>query len=264
MKIFSLFAPILLGVLISSCQAQETPTTPETAPAATQPTLWLIGDSTVQNGTKGQQGWGTALPALFNTDAIKIVNRARGGRSSRTFFTEGLWDTILKDLKAGDFVLMQFGHNDGGSTYTGGRGRSSIKGTGEETKEVTHEDGKTETVHSYGWYLRRYVTDAKGKGATPILCSPIPRNRWGTPGKVDRSSDYGTWTREIAAAEKVPFVNLNERIADKYDVMGQEKVVPLFFGDWTHTSPEGAQLNAQTVVEGLKALEGNPLGAFLK
>jgi lysophospholipase L1-like esterase len=258
MKRLSLLSLILVGASLSSARAQEAP------PAPSIPTLWLIGDSTVKNGTAGQMGWGTRLPDFFDDKKIKIENRARGGRSSRTYFTEGLWDAALKDIKAGDFVIMQFGHNDGGGTYTGPRGRSSIKGSGEETKEVTHEDGKTETVHTYGWYLRRYVTDSKAKGAFPIVCSPIPRNRWGTTGKVDRSTDYGVWAKEIATSEKVPFVNLNERLADKYDAMGQEKVVPLFFGDWTHTSPDGATLNAATVVEGLKALEGNPLGAYLK
>src|SRR5213593_1447638 len=90
-------------------------------PAAAQPpTLFIIGDSTVNNGTKGQQGWGTPLAGLFDPARIKVENRARGGRSSRTFLTEGLWDRVVASLKPGDFVLMQFGHNDGGP-LTGGR-----------------------------------------------------------------------------------------------------------------------------------------------
>jgi len=228
----------------------------------TKPTLWLIGDSTVNNGTKGQQGWGTALPQFFDTSKINIVNKARGGRSSRTYFTEGLWDGVLKEMKAGDFVLMQFGHNDGGATYTGDRGRSSIKGFGEETKDVTHADGKAETVHSYGWYLRRYVTDAKAKGATPIVVSLIPRNRRDEAGKIGVSTDYAVWAKEVAAQEKVPFLDLYGRIVTKYPPMSKEEVDALFFGDWTHTSPEGAKFNAQTVVEGLKDIEGKPFAPY--
>src|SRR4029077_19989048 len=73
---------------------------------ARKPTLYIIGDSTVANGTKGQQGWGTPLTQLFDTSKIKVDNRARGGRSSRTFRSEGLWDKIVSELRPGDFVLM--------------------------------------------------------------------------------------------------------------------------------------------------------------
>src|SRR5262249_44023918 len=79
------------------------------------PTLYIIGDSTVNNSTKDQMGWGTVIPDFFDTSKIRIENRARGGRSSRTYLTEGLWDQILAEIKPGDFVLMQFGHNDGGA-----------------------------------------------------------------------------------------------------------------------------------------------------
>src|SRR5262245_59621238 len=96
------------------------------------PTLFLIGDSTVNTPTKGQQGWGTPLPAFFVQSKITVVNRARGGRSSRTFYTEGLWEQVRDSLKPGDFVLMQFGHNDGGPLGDG-RARASLKGNGDET-----------------------------------------------------------------------------------------------------------------------------------
>src|SRR6185369_10624922 len=139
------------------------------AQEARKPALYIIGDSTVRNGTKGQQGWGTPLAALFDTSKMKVENRALGGRSSRTFRTEGLWGKVVADLKPGDFVLMQFGHNDGGG-LNDPRGRASIKGNGDQTQEVTDaKSGKTEVVHTFGWYMRMYASETKAKGATPIV-----------------------------------------------------------------------------------------------
>src|SRR5947208_8845412 len=142
------------------------------------PTLFLIGDSTVNNSTKGLQGWGKPIAAMFQTNKINVQNKARGGRSSRTYYTEGLWDDVRKQLKPGDFVLMQFGHNDGGP-LADGRARASLKGNGDETQEIENKiSGKKEVVHTYGWYLRQYIRDAKDAGATPIVLSLVPRNIW--------------------------------------------------------------------------------------
>jgi lysophospholipase L1-like esterase len=227
------------------------------------PMLFIIGDSTVRNNSKGQQGWGDPLAGLFDEAKIKVENRALGGRSSRTFETEGLWAKIVANVQKGDFVLMQFGHNDGGAVNSG-RARASLKGTGEETQEIVDaKTGKKEVVHTYGWYMRKYCTDAKAKGATPIILSPIPRNIW-KDGKVARASkDYGKWSAESARAEGVAFVDLNELIASRYEKLGEEKVKGLFFGDHTHTSPAGAKLNAESVVEGLRGLKDCPLCKYL-
>ena len=161
-----------------------------------KPTLYIIGDSTVKNGDgsgrNGQWGWGSFIGRYFDTTRINIRNHAIGGRSSRTFITEGRWDTILAHLEEGDFVIMQFGHNDGGPLDDTARARGTLKGTSEEVKEIYNPIRKRqEVVHSYGWYLRKYVRDTKGKKATPIICSPIPRNQWNA-GKVKRATeDYG-------------------------------------------------------------------------
>src|SRR5256885_1958149 len=102
-------------------------------PAPQRPTLFIVGDSTVKNGTKGQQGWGDPIAAHFDKAKIKVENRAIGGRSSRTFQTEGRWDKILAAAHEGDFVLIQMGHNDAGPLDDASRARGTLRGTGDET-----------------------------------------------------------------------------------------------------------------------------------
>lgn len=236
---------------------------PAAAQADPRPTVWLIGDSTVRNGTKGQRGWGECLGLLFDTNRLRVVNRALGGRSSRTFFTEGLWEKVLAELKPGDFVLMQFGHNDNGPLDSE-KARASLNGVGQESRVVTNKvSGKVETVFSYGWYLRRFVTDAKAKGATPIVLSLVPRNIW-KGGKVLRATnDFSKWCGEVARSQDVTFVDLNAIIADRYDALGERQVKAFFPADHTHTNPDGAALNAECVVEGLKRLHGCALAGFV-
>ena len=230
-----------------------------------QPTLFIIGDSTVKTPTAGQQGWGDPISEMFDQKRIRVENRARGGRSSRTFQTEGLWDQILTELKPGDFVLMQFGHNDASAVNDDSRARGTLKGTGEETEEIDNLlTKKHEVVHTFGWYMRKYITDTKEKGAVAIVLSPVPRNNW-AEGKVARNaSTYGGWAAEVAKSQGAFFVDLNEMIAQQYEALGEEKVSKeLFFNDHTHTSPAGARLNAETVVAGLKKLKNCKLAKFL-
>lgn len=234
-------------------------------PEAALPSLFLVGDSTVKNGSGAganqQWGWGEPIAPFFDAAKIMVLNRARGGRSSRTYQTEGLWEQILSTMKPGDFVLIQFGHNDGGALNDTSRARGTIKGIGAESEEIDNLITKQhEVVHSYGWYLRKYIADTKAKGATPILCSPVPRKIW-KEGKVPRDP-YGTWAAAIAKEMKVAFLDLNEIIAQQYEALGAEKVEPLFADEHTHTSREGAELNAATVIAGLQALQPNPLRAY--
>ncbi|HTP34359.1 MAG TPA: rhamnogalacturonan acetylesterase [Candidatus Acidoferrales bacterium] len=227
------------------------------------PTLFLIGDSTVRNGrgdgANGQWGWGEPLMDRFDAAKVNVVNRAVGGLSSRTFLTMGWWDKVLRMMKPGDVVMMQFGHNDNGPLDDAARARGTIKGIGDESQEIDNPITRQhEVVHTYGWYLRKFIADTKAKGATPIVCSPVPRKIW-KDGKVVRSSDsYQTWAAEVAAQEGVGFLDLNEIIAAKYDALGPDKVEPLFADEHTHTSRAGAELNADCVVEALK--NGVPAG----
>ncbi len=229
-----------------------------------KPVLYIIGDSTVRNGDgsgrNGQWGWGSFLAGHFDTTRISIRNHAIGGRSSRTFITEGRWDTVLARLKEGDYVMIQFGHNDGGPLDDTARARGTIKGIGHESKEIYNPiRKKQEVVHTYGWYLSKYISDARLKKATPIICSPVPRDQWNS-GKVKRADqDYAKWAREIAESEGALFIDLNKMVADQYDGLGTEKVGSFFYGDHTHTNEAGAILNANTVVEAIRELEKTPL-----
>ena len=246
----------LLVLLLTNCQAKREETN------TGKPTLYVIGDSTVKHGrgdgAHGQWGWGDPVQQYFDTAKIMVENHALGGTSSRSFRSKGLWDEVLRNLQPGDYVLMQFGHNDAGPINDTIRARGTFKGIGEETEEIDNMlTGEHEIVHSYGWYMRQYIIDAKEKGAIPIVIAPIPRNDW-KDGKVIRNNDsYGKWAKEIADVEEVSFINLNEKMAAVLDTIGQEKVTGTYFYDWdhTHTSAKGALLAASKVVEGLKELD---------
>jgi len=234
-----------------------------------KPVLYIIGDSTVKNGSgKGADalwGWGSLIGSYFDTMQIDVQNHAIGGRSSRTFITDGRWDAILKTLKKGDYVLMQFGHNDSSPLDDTARARGTIKGIGSESKAIYNPIRKmNETVYTYGHYMRKFVNDAREKGAIPVICSPVPRNNF-KDGKVKRGDqDYGLWARQVAEQTGALFIDLNQRIADQYDRMGAEAVNKFFPKDHTHPNLEGSTLNAEMVVAGIKALETCPLRNFLK
>jgi lysophospholipase L1-like esterase len=256
--------------------------------------LILIGDSTVRNGhgtgPDGLWGWGAPIADLFDPARINVVNRAIGGLSSHSYISGGHWDLALEIIKPGDYVLIQWGHNDGGINLPGAtpipdaglapgaapptppagtppRGPNvggSLPGIGEETLDVTNpRTGKVETVHTYGWYLRKYIADVRAKGATPILCSLVPRKIW-VDGHIRRQTDtYRGWAQQVAEQQHVGFVDLNEIIARRYDALGPAAVDPLFGDPHTHTTLAGAQLNAECVVSGLRALPHHPLDKYL-
>jgi lysophospholipase L1-like esterase len=227
---------------------------------ASLPTLWLIGDSTVRTGRgrgeNGQFGWGDPLQNFIDLGKINVVNRAMGGTGARTFRSGGFWQPVLDQLKPGDVVLMQFGHNDNGQ-------RGALRGVGKETEERKRDDGTTETVETYGAYLRKFVQEIRHKQAEPVICSLIPRKIW-RDGSIQRSSNgHAAWARQVADAEQVPFIDLHERIAQRYEAMGPEAVEAMFADRGVHTSYAGAVLNARCVLEGLKNLPHNPVQAFM-
>jgi lysophospholipase L1-like esterase len=230
-----------------------------------KPTIYLIGDSTTHNSDKETWGWGSIIPNYFNLSEISIENDAMAGRSTRTFIKEGRWHKVDSLLKPGDYVIMVFGHNEGSKPDTTKAGyRGVLKGIGDETVELTWPNGLKETVHTYGWYFHKFIRETKAKGATPIVLSMIPRNEF-RDGKVIRANnDYGKWAQEVAQQEGAIFINMNQITADKYDKWGSDSVKRFFPGDHTHTNKMGATINAESVVEGIRADAKNPLNKYLK
>jgi lysophospholipase L1-like esterase len=228
------------------------------------PTLFIVGDSTLKSDAP-LRGWGQELAQFFDLTKINVVNRAIGGRSSRSFQYEGRWDKVLAELKAGDFVLIQFGHNDV-AMYNdpAAKDRPSVHGEDNMTALVTRADGKQELVHTFGWYMRKYGDDVKAKGATAIFCSMVPHKDWDN-GKIVRKEQetYVKWTANAAAATGAAFVDLNDIIALEFEKLGPEKVEPLFGDKRTHSTPAGALLNAQMVIAGIKALKKPKLKKYL-
>jgi lysophospholipase L1-like esterase len=226
------------------------------------PDLFLIGDSTVRNGrgdgVDGQWGWGDALTRYFDPLKINVVNRAVGGTGARTFMTSGYWTKVLAMLKPGDIVVTQFGHNDNGQA-------GALPATSGET-QARHDpvSGQTETVHTFGWYLRKYVADTRAKGATPVLCTLVPRNIWENGRVAEPRGSHADWTREVAAAEHVPLLDLNLLLAQTYDRMGESAVNGLFADGRVHTNRRGAEVNAEFVMSALRAAPGDSLARYVR
>ena len=250
-----------------------------------KPIVFITGDSTVKNSDKdddGMWGWGALAGEVFDETKITLANVAMAGRSTRSYLREGRWEKVYNLLQPGDFVLIEFGHNDICS-ITDSKERGVIPGT----KDTCHvykmeKDGRFEVVYSFGWYLKKMIDDTREKGATPILVSLTPRNEWPT-GKIERRNDsYGKWYREVVEETKVEFLDLHNLSADVLDNKFAVKKLPknkekakakvekikakagvYFKKDHTHASKAGALLNAESVARGLRQ-NGSKLAEYLK
>jgi lysophospholipase L1-like esterase len=238
------------------------------------PTLFIAGDSTAASyepNAKQQQGWGAVLQPFFDETKLRVVNVARGGRSSRTFITEGHWDRMLAAVRAGDFVVIQFGHNDSGALNQEPphstrplRARGTIPGLGDEAEEIDNViTGRHETVYTFGWYLRKMIADTRAKRATPILLTLTKTNNWHDGLVPCDASGYRLWTWQTATREKVAFVDLTRISAQRFQREGAEAVTAQFIDDTVHTNIKGAEVNAADVVSGLRALESLPFNSKL-
>lgn len=253
-----------------------------------KPVVFITGDSTVKNADKdpkGMWGWGAVANTVFDESKIDIVNAAMAGRSCRTYLNEGRWDKVYNSLKPGDFVLIQFGHNDIGAIdkpkyraaiasakdtchvyrMQAAKEDLSRQNVIDQKLKIDTRVGSYEVVYSFGWYLKKFIQDVREKGATPILVSLTPRNEW-KDGKIERRNDtYGKWYREVAQETGVEFVDLHNITADFLDKKcgKKEKAMKYFNHDHTHTSLLGAKTNAQSIAKGLRANK-SPLTQYLK
>lgn len=242
------------------------------APAATAgpPTIFVCGDSTSKNSGNGKDGvpvagWGTPLADFFDPAKAIVNNVGHAGKSSLTYY-DGDWPKVLPQIKAGDFVLLVFGINDG----------TTPPGIGDET--VVKGD---QTQHTYGWYMATMATDARQKGAHVYLLTVTTRDIWTNPkvkyndatpvdplppdydpkqDTIERGTGGGKftqWTKDVGQKLHLPVLDLTNLLADKYDAMGREEVAKLY-SDHNHTHVPGAKIVAAAIVSGLKAFPNSP------
>lgn len=210
-------------------------------------TIWLIGDSTMSiKETKAypETGWGMPFVYFWN-NGVTIDNRAKNGRSTKTFITENRWQPVVDSMKQGDYVLIQFGHNDEVITKT--------------TSYTTPEQFKANLV--------KYIIETKVKKAIPVLLTPVSRRKFDTTGKVlETHAMYSAIVRQVAAEQKVILIDLDLKSQALYQQFGKENSKLLFMqlkagehpnypegrDDNTHFNELGARLIAQSVLSDIK------------
>ncbi len=225
--------------------------------ADAKPTLYLVGDSTMANKPLDlpERGWGMALPKFF-TEGIAIDNHAMNGRSTKSFFDEGRWEKILGTLKAGDFVIVQFGHND---------------------EKVEDPKRGTDPATTFRDNLRRYIRETRAKGASPLLATPVARRKFTNGKLVPTHGAYPDAVRAVAAEEKVPLLELEKATEKWLAAEGDEPTKKYFMWieagkyaklpegrkDDTHFVEAGATKVAELVAAEIRA-QKLPLAKWLK
>ena len=220
-----------------------------------------IGDSTMsdyQPAATPKRGWGMYLQAFFNTDSVSVNNRGKSGASTRTFYqTPNLWPSVKQQMKAGDYLIIQFAHNDekckGEDVYVQ---NAKLRAEGKDT--LTDMRG-TEPNTTYKEFLRTYIREARSMGVTPILMSPICRAYFQKDGTINdegrhklvESKDYVKAMREVAQEMWVPFLDMTARSREFYEQQGKDYCMANYFncGDKTHTSAAGGMAVASLAYE---------------
>lgn len=216
--------------------------------AAPVVTIYLAGDSTMapkETSKRPETGWGEALDACFSTSGVRVVNRAMNGRSTKSFAAEGRWQAIVDSLKPGDYVLIQFGHDDENLTTPGGSAPAA-----------------------YGANLSRFVDDVRAKDATPILLTPVARRKWGEDSLLDTHGAYPDVVRALAKKKYVPFVDMtlkSTRVLERYGAdssrvlylhlaPGEHPNYPAGVDDDARFSPLGAREMAGIFVDAIRQM----------
>ncbi|KAK4445392.1 SGNH hydrolase-type esterase domain-containing protein [Podospora aff. communis PSN243] len=209
------------------------------------PTVYLAGDSTTAKTSGGLDGWG---PYLSKYITLPVTNKAISGRSARSFTNEGRFAEIERAVVSGDIVVIEFGHNDGGSPNSASdNGRSNCPGTGPEVCR----SGKTgETVYTFNYYVEKAARAFIAKGANVIFSSQTPKNTWQNGVFNSEPSRYVGYMAQAArnVGRGSSFVDHNQAVVQTYARLGSQRVNALYPRDATHTSPEGGDIVAQAFV----------------
>jgi len=212
-------------------------------------TVYMAGDSTMAKGGggNGTDGWAQYLGQYLT---IPVVNMAIAGRSARSYTDEGRFTTIINTVKSGDFVVIEFGHNDGLSG-TVDNGREDAFGDSlTVTSIVTETDGSTEVIHTFNFYMTNAVNSLKAKGAIPIVSSQTPDDIW-TGNVISAPPRFVPFAKEVAGNTSVTYVDHYDYVAQAYEKIGETTVNTWYPIDHTHTLPAGAQVVSQAFVRGL-------------
>ncbi|KAI5918965.1 rhamnogalacturonan acetylesterase [Camillea tinctor] len=230
--------------------------------AVADPKLLICSDSTTANYSEDDtlQGWGYYIGEYLS---IPVTNLARNGRSTRSFINEGLWDALLNATAAGDFVVIEMGHNDDGDPETDAKDRATLPGAGEDTVVVTTAAGNEETVHTFGWYLREMIADVQAIDAIPIISGMVNRNDW-DDGMLQSDWPFASYAEQVAEEEGVEWVDHTAYSVAEFQSFGETEAKTYYPEDNTHTNPAGARINAETFVQAVKyACGGSSLAAYL-
>lgn len=198
-----------------------------------KPTIFIAGDSTAQGydtTTTVMRGWGQMLP-YYICDGIKLENHAKAGRSTKSFRAEGRWDSIMNRVQKGDWVLIQFSHND------------------TSTRPERHA-----SPEEFRNNLIRFIEETRGKEANPMLLTPLVMRTFYEGNLIDnRLKTYPGIIREVACDYSVPMIDVNLKTRDLVLLLGDEMSKDLYVpNDDTHTCEAGARAVAEIVAEGLK------------
>ncbi|KAJ6604809.1 rhamnogalacturonan acetylesterase [Mycena vulgaris] len=219
------------------------------AVSAQTPTLHAIGDSTMAQGGggSGTQGWGVPLSQFLT---IPVVNHAVAGESARSYSTEGRFTTVIAAVKAGDFAIIEFGHNDGTSGAVD-NGKQDAVGDGFNiTSTVTAANGTQILIHSFAFYIENAVNSIKAKGGIPIISSVTPDNIW-TGTAIAAGGRFVTYAHSVGVDTNISYVDHYAYTAQAYNKLGQTTTTTFYPIDHLHTSPAGALVVAEAFVRGL-------------
>ncbi|GAB7346901.1 hypothetical protein MBLNU459_g1974t1 [Dothideomycetes sp. NU459] len=258
---------VLVAALAAAASAAPLAAGKAKVEARSTPSVYLAGDSTMAKGGggSGTQGWGQYLQYSLS---IPVYSYAIAGRSARSYTREGRFQTLINTVKSGDFVIIEFGHNDGGSPTPTDNGRSDCPGADSETCATTY-NGVAETVQTFPTYLKNATHLLTAKGAHVILSSTTPDNPDQTGKYAYTASRFTTYAQAAAADATIispgtaSFVDHGTYVADVYKTMTASAVDALFPKDHTHTSPVGADLVHKAFVKSVRCSD-NLLASYVK